>query len=152
MYMHWASKETYHFFRATLTKIHFIKINHIKAQISYDSPYEAHLKNQRVAFAKTEKYAMNRRGSFVKNQRKCSLRISTKGRLFRTFNGYSFNFNGGFRNRRILAFVRADLRAREVSSFCDFWKITFCDFTLFYYFLTKANVVYFPVLGKEYYR
>ena len=27
--IHWASKETYHFFRATLTKIHCIKINHI---------------------------------------------------------------------------------------------------------------------------
>ena len=28
IYIHWASKETYHFFRATLTKIHCIKINH----------------------------------------------------------------------------------------------------------------------------
>ena len=43
--IHWASKETYHFFRATLTKIHYIKINHIETQISYSSPYEAHLKN-----------------------------------------------------------------------------------------------------------
>ena len=51
--IHWASKETYHFFRATLTKIHGIKISH-----SYDSPYEAHLKNQRVVFAKKEKNAM----------------------------------------------------------------------------------------------
>ena len=27
--LHWASKETYHFFRATLTKIHHIKMDHI---------------------------------------------------------------------------------------------------------------------------
>ena len=30
--LHWASKETYHFFRATLTKIHTIKINNISTQ------------------------------------------------------------------------------------------------------------------------
>ena len=32
--VHWASKETYHFFRVTLTKIHSIKINHIWTQIN----------------------------------------------------------------------------------------------------------------------
>ena len=53
--LYWASKETYHFFRATLTKIHHIKINHIWTQISYNSPREAHLKNQRIAFVKKEK-------------------------------------------------------------------------------------------------
>ena len=30
----------------------------------------------------------------------------------------------------VLAFVRAELRTRGVHSFCDFWKITSCDFTL----------------------
>ena len=33
--VHLASKETFHFFTATLTKIHRIKINHIWTQISY---------------------------------------------------------------------------------------------------------------------
>ena len=37
MEIHWASKETYHFFRATLTKIHSIKINHIWTQISFNT-------------------------------------------------------------------------------------------------------------------
>ena len=37
-----------------------------------------------------------------------------------------------------LAIVRTELCARESSSFCDFWKITFCDFTLFHSLLTKA--------------
>ena len=38
IYIHWASKETYHFFRATLTKIHAIKINNIWTQISFNTP------------------------------------------------------------------------------------------------------------------
>ena len=42
----------------TLTKIHSIKINHILTQISYSSPHEALLKNQRVGFVNKEKTAM----------------------------------------------------------------------------------------------
>ena len=53
--IHWASKETYHFFIATPTKIHHIKINHIWTLISYSTPYETHLKYQRVAFVKKDK-------------------------------------------------------------------------------------------------
>ena len=51
----------------------------------------------------------------------------------------------------VLAIVRTELRAWEASSFCDFWKITFCDFTFLNYFLTKANIIFLDVLGKEYY-
>ena len=68
--VHWASKETYHFFRATLTKNHCIKINHIYTQIGYSSPYEAHLKNKTVAFAKKEKNAMkSQKVTFQKSQK-----------------------------------------------------------------------------------
>ena len=38
LHIHWASKETYHFFKATLTKIHAIKINNIWTQISFNTP------------------------------------------------------------------------------------------------------------------
>ena len=48
-------QKKHHFFRATLTKIHRIKINHIQTHISYSSPHEAYLKIQRVAFAKMRK-------------------------------------------------------------------------------------------------
>ena len=51
----------------------------------------------------------------------------------------------------ILAIVHTELRAWEASIFCDFWKIISCDFTLFYSFLTQANIILFYVLGKEYY-
>ena len=40
---------------------------------------------------------------------------------------------------------------REESSFCDFWKMTSCDFTLLHSFFTQANVKWLDVLGKEYY-
>ena len=43
----------------------------------------------------------------------------------------------------VLAIVHTELRAREASSFCDFWNTTSCDFTLFYYFLTQANIIFF---------
>ena len=47
------------FFSVSHTKIHQIKINHIWTQIShYGTPYEAHLKNQRVAFVKQLKNAV----------------------------------------------------------------------------------------------
>ena len=40
--------------------------------------------------------------------------------LFRTFNSYSFNFNGGLCNRHT---GFCPCWTREASSFCDFWKI-----------------------------
>ena len=83
-------------FRATLTKIHRIKINHSWIQISYSSPYEAHLKKthtQRVAWVKKEKIQWNCKGFTFKNHRNCSLSISMKGSLFIKLFGYSCNFN-----------------------------------------------------------
>ena len=49
-FMHWASKETCHFFKATLIKIHPIKMSHISTQISYGTPYWAYQKKQQQRF------------------------------------------------------------------------------------------------------
>ena len=57
-----------------------------------------------------------------KNHIICSLRTATKGHLFRTFNSYSFNFNGRLWNRQ-LTFNHGELRARKSSSFCDLKKV-----------------------------
>ena len=58
-------KKTHHFFRATITKIHCIKINNIWTQISYSSPHEAHLKNLQFCFCqKGEKFDENAKGHF----------------------------------------------------------------------------------------
>ena len=75
-----ASKESYHFFRATLTKILLIKISQIWTHTSVSSPYEAHLKNQKVAFDKKEKNVVkSQKVIFFFKSQKCSLRTSTNG-------------------------------------------------------------------------
>ena len=70
----------------------------------------------------------NCKRSLFKIHRNCSLRTCTKGRLFRTFNSYSFNFKGGLCNHRT-GYCPYRAQSWEASSFCDFWKITSCDFT-----------------------
>ena len=42
--------------------------NHISTLMSYSTPYEAHLKNQRVAFVKKEKSAVESQKVFRKNK------------------------------------------------------------------------------------
>ena len=69
LYIHWALIETYFFFRATLIKIHRIKINHIKYfnTNKLSSPHDAYLENQLVAFIKTwEICGKIRNGKFSK--------------------------------------------------------------------------------------
>ena len=51
-------KGTYQFFRALPIKIYNMKINHIWTKISYSTPYEAHLKKQRVSVIKKLKNAV----------------------------------------------------------------------------------------------
>ena len=72
-YIHWASKETYHFFRATHIKIQSIRMNHNWAYISYNTPYQAHLKILRLRESKKNKIRWNRKRSFFKNHRNCLL-------------------------------------------------------------------------------
>ena len=50
----------------------------------------------------------------------------------------------------VLAIVRTEFCAWEASSFCDFWKMTPCDFTILFFF-TQANIIFLDVLGKEYF-
>ena len=84
-------QKKHHYFRATLAKIRTIKINHIWIQICYSSPYET---NKPKGFLQTgEKLQWNRKSSFSKITAHWASYM--KGFLFRTFNGYSFNFNDG---------------------------------------------------------
>ena len=64
--MYTERQKKHHFFRATLTKIHCIWINYIETQGSYSSPYEAHLKTLKIAFAKKEK---SQKVTFQKSQK-----------------------------------------------------------------------------------
>ena len=48
------------------------------------------------------------------------------------------------------AFVCFELPAREASSFCDFWKLTSCNFFAFISSLTEENFSFFlHVLIKD---
>ena len=98
MHVHWASKETYHFFRATPTKIHAIKINNIWTQISSNT--KNIWKTQDFLASKRRKMRLNHERSFFENRRNCSPSELHGHGLFKTFNSYSFNFNGGLRKRR----------------------------------------------------
>ena len=70
--VHWASKETYHFFRTTLTKSHCIKINNIWTQISFNTPYKEYLKKTRFSRVKKERTRLNHERSFFENCKNCS--------------------------------------------------------------------------------
>ena len=68
--IHWASKETYHFFRAALTKIQSMKINHIWTQFSYNStPYQAHLKKQKKVVWLSQNGVKSQEVTFQKSQK-----------------------------------------------------------------------------------
>ena len=136
--IHWASKETYHFFRAMLTKIYAIKINYIWTQISFN-------KTQDLLTSKMRKMWLNHERSFFENRRNCSPSELHGGGLFRTFNSYSFNFNGVLHKHR----TGFELPAREASNFCDFWKFTSCDFIAFISPLIEVNFFFFGVLIKN---
>ena len=49
-----------------------------------------------------------------------------------------------------MLFVRGKLQAQEVSSFCDFWQMTSCDFTEFSPCWLKQTFVFLDVFDKEY--
>ena len=110
-------------------------------------------KIKRLLLPKRRKTRWYRNRSLFINHRNISLKTSTKGRLFRTFNSYSFNFKGGLCNCRTGYFPYRALCPGDEQFLWFFSKMTFCDFTLFYSFLTKANihVILLDVLGKEFY-
>ena len=98
--IHWASKETYHLFMATLTQIHCTKINNIWAQISFNSSLiRISEKHKIISCQKDENAVKSRKVIFRKSQKLLTERALSEcheGSLFRTF-----NFNGGVRKRRI---------------------------------------------------
>ena len=107
------------------SKIHNIKMNHIWTLIAIVLLMKhiwTKIKGCLLALVKKEKNTVKLQKVIYKKHKNCSRRTSTKDRLFRTFNGHS------------LAFAHAELYAREASSFCDFWQMTSCDFTAFYFF------------------
>ena len=146
--IHWASKETYHFFRATLTKIHFIKISNIWAQISFNIPSWEYLKNTRFSRIKKERTWLNHERPFFENHRNCSPSELHGGSLFRTFNSYSFNFNGGLR-KCCTGFCLLRTPSPRGKQFLWLLKLTSCDFIAFISSMIEVNFWFFNVLIKD---
>ena len=145
-------KKTHHFFRATLTKIRHIKTNHICTQISFNIPYQAHLNFEskwrkcseitRGHFSKITETTRLLGPEFATDKSRCSGYIT---RHWNWMNNYWMFWIGSLSWRF------------PASSFWDFWKITFCDFTLpfaishFSPFWQKQPFDFSDVLHKEYF-
>ena len=98
--------------------------------MSYSTPYEAHLKHRRVAFVKQEKNAVKSQKMHFQNPQK----VACSGHSIAI---HSISMAGYV--TAVLTFVHAKLCAREASSIL---KMTSCNFTAFYSFLTKANTCF----------
>ena len=137
--IHWESKETYHFFRATVATIHLIRIIHIWIQMSYtcSSPYEALKKKRRVVCVKKEKIALKSQ-QVIKKTHTQKLLTERAPCYILTFNRYSFSLNDGFICNCLLSVAYA-----RPCSFWDSWKLISCNFTAFFSFPTRANLCFF---------
>ena len=49
----------------------------------------------------------------------------------------------------VRAIVYFELPAREASSFCDFWKLTSCNFIAFISTFIGGNLIFLDVLIKD---
>ena len=143
--INWASKETYHFFRTTLTKIHCIKNNNIWTQISFNTPLKEYLKNTRFSHVKNERTRLNLERSFFENRRNCSPSELWASSTEAAYSEHSIAIHSismaGYVNA-VPAFVCFELPARGASSFCDFWKSTSCNFIAFISSMIKV-IFYF---------
>ena len=92
-------------------------------------------------FAKKEKNGMKWQKVIFQKSQKLLTETPTKGRLFRTFNIYSFNFNGGLCNYRIgSCLCRAPWPGDE--QFLWFLKSDLLRFHPIFSFLTQPNICF----------
>ena len=91
-----------------------------------------------ILASKRRKYGWSRKVIFRKSQKLLTERAPRWRGLFIKFKSYSFNFSAGYVNA-VRAIVCSELPAREASNFCDFWKLTSCDFIPFISSLTDLN-------------
>ena len=153
--LHWASKETNHFLRATLTKISYIKafkINNIWIEII----------RYIVILYEAQYLKIKTKGVLVSKRRKCreiakcdlskitetdhySLSTSTKRQHFRTFNSYSISMVD-YLTAKLAFYTKSGRRAVSVIVL----KRAFCNFT--FNILHLSELFFFSdVFYKEYY-
>ena len=142
--LHWTSKETYHFFRATLTKIYAIKIDNIWTQILLNKNI---WKTQNFLASKRRKMRLNHERSCFGNRRNCSPSELWASSTEAAYSEHSIAIIHSISMACYVNAVRAivcfELPAREASNFCDFWKLTSCDFIAFISSLIEVNFCFF---------
>ena len=111
----------------------------------YSSPYEAHLKIKGLLLPKIyEKNVMKSQKVICqKSQKLLTENLHDEAAYSEPSNSidiHSISMAGYVSS--VLAFFCAELSGRETSSFCDFLKVTSCDFIPIYSFLTQPNVCF----------
>ena len=110
-----------------LTKIHNIKFNHVDTDKLKYSLWSIAEKTKGCFLSKRRKMQWNHNRSFFKKSQELAERASQNA----TFSEHSIAIHSnsivGYITA-ILVFVHAERRAREVSSFCDFWKTDLLQF------------------------
>ena len=89
--------------------------------------------------SKRRKMWLNHERSFFEKCRNCSPSELHGGSLFRTFNSYSFNFNGGLRKRRI-GFCLLRTPSPRGKQFLWFLKIDLLQFHRIYLLFDWVNL------------
>ena len=126
-------KRTYHFLRQTLIKIPSIKMNH-----DWYSLQKHIAKNKPFIESKKSKIRWNRKRSFFRITETARLPGTELGTNSSQYGGYILVWN---RMNSYWKFWIGGLSWRfSASSFSDFWKIAFCNFTAFFSFLTKGTL------------
>ena len=85
---------------------------------------------------------LNHERSFFENRRNCSPSELHGGGLFRTFNSYSFNFNGGLRKRRT-GFCLLWTPSPRGKQFLWFLKIDLLRLHLIYLLFDWSKLLFF---------
>ena len=76
--------------KSTASKLIILETNKL-------TPWKEYLKNTRFSRVRKERTRLNHERSFFENRKNCSPSELHRGSLCRTFNSYSFSFNGGLR-------------------------------------------------------
>ena len=101
-------------------------------------------KTQDFLVSKGRKMRLNHERSFFENRKNCSPSELHGGSLFRTFNSYSFNFNGGLRKRCTgLCLLRSP--SPRGKQFLWFLKIDLLRFHRIYLLFDWSNLLVFEL-------
>ena len=149
LYIYTERQKKHHFFRATHIIIQSISMNHNWAHISYNTPYQAHLTKCTFAWVYKKKNEIAR-GNFSKITETARLPGTELGTDNSQYGGYITRL-WNWKNSYWMFWIGGLSWRFSASSFCDFWKVTFCDFISFSPYWQKESFNFTDVCHKENY-